>query len=79
MVAYSVLYTQHASLSPKIIGYLDKSIIVWASNTKMSLTSEITTSPNVKPVASGHFKPCMLCYDIVLDFYPVKLPTKSLG
>ncbi len=38
---------------PKIIGYREKSKIVWASNTKISLTSEIVTSPNVKLLAIG--------------------------
>ncbi len=42
-----------------IIGYRGKATIVWASNTKIWLTSENATSTNEKllAMASGHFKP----------------------
>ncbi len=39
--------------SPEIIGYRKKCKNVWASNTKISFISEITTSPNVKLLAIG--------------------------
>ncbi len=44
---YSTLNSTYVLTSTKIIGYREKSIIVWASNTKISFTSEISTSSNV--------------------------------
>ncbi len=48
-----VLYTRNMSLLAQIIGYRGKGRIVWASNTKISLTYENATSPNEKLLAIG--------------------------
>ncbi len=37
----------------KIIGYRGKATFVWASNTKISVTSKIATSPNEKLLDIG--------------------------
>ncbi len=50
---YSALYSKCVLTSPNIIGYREKSILVWASNTKIPMTSEISTCPNVKLLAIG--------------------------
>ncbi len=63
----TVVYTWNVTVltSPKIIGYRENiTIIVWASNAKISLTSKVSTSPNVKLLAMGllpscRFKPCV--------------------
>ncbi len=38
---------------PKLIGHRGKATTVWASNTKIPLTSENVTSPNEKLPAIG--------------------------
>ncbi len=45
--------TQMCPHEPKIIAYRGKATIVWASNTKISLTSENATSSNEKLLAIG--------------------------
>ncbi len=49
----TVLYTWNMSLLDQIIGYRGKATIVWASNTKIPLTSGNAISPNEKLLAVG--------------------------
>ncbi len=49
----TVLYTWNMSLLDQIIGYRGKATIVWASNTKIPLTSGNAISPNEKLLAIG--------------------------
>ncbi len=41
LASNTALHSKCVLTSPKIIGYREKCIIVWASNTKIPLTSEI--------------------------------------